>query len=135
MRPDVKTPVEAAHFEGRDLVITGFEEAAEVLRGGPGWSSNPENVINPVLEFTEPSLLAANLVLKDPPEHTRLRSLFNTAFLPRIIERLRPRVISIVDTALDGLQDQDEADIAADVGFVVALSVMAELFDVGVEGA
>jgi cytochrome P450 len=135
MQPDVKTPVESAHFEGRDLVITGYEEAALVLRSSSVWSSNPENVIDPVLEFTEPDTLAANLVLKDPPEHTRLRSLFNSSFLPRAIERLRPRVISIVDAVLDGLQDQDEADIAADVGFVVALSVMAELFDVGVEGA
>ncbi|HEX9359471.1 MAG TPA: hypothetical protein VF933_37370, partial [Streptosporangiaceae bacterium] len=33
------------------------------------------------------------------------------------------------------LEDQDEADIAADVGPVVALSVMSELLDVGLEGA
>jgi cytochrome P450 len=135
MSPEAKTPVEPAYWEGRDLVIAGFEEAALVLRTASDWSSNPQNVINPVTEFIEPDVLTANLVLKDPPEHTRLRSLFNAAFLPRVIERLRPRVISIVNTVLDGLQGQDEADVAVDVGFVVALSVMAELFDVGVEGA
>ena len=80
-------------------------------------------------------MLADVLALKDPPEHTRLRSLLGPAFLPRVIERLRPRVISIVDSVLDGLEDQDEADIAADVGPVVALSVMSELLDVGLEGA
>jgi hypothetical protein len=49
MRLDVKIPVEPTHWEGRELVIGGFEEAA----------------------------LAANLVSKDPPCRTRLRSLFN----------------------------------------------------------
>jgi cytochrome P450 len=140
MRSDAKAPVEPVRWEDGHLVVTGFEEAALVLRGGPGWSSNPENVSSASADTgsadtTELDTLAAALVLKDPPEHTRVRSVLSHAFLPQVIERLRPRVISIVDTVLDGLEDEDEADIATDVGFVVALSVMAELFDVGVEGA
>ncbi|HEX9359857.1 MAG TPA: hypothetical protein VF933_39375, partial [Streptosporangiaceae bacterium] len=131
MQSEVKTPAEPVLVEDNNWVVKGFEEAALVLRGGAGWSNNPENVRGASADKQEPSVLADALALKDPPEHTRLRSLLGPAFLPRVIERLRPRVISIVDSVLDGLEDQDEADIAADVGPVVALSVMSELLDVG----
>jgi hypothetical protein len=44
-------------------------------------------------------------------------------------------VIAIVNTVLDGLEDEDEVDIVADFSRVVLVSIMAELFDVGVEDA
>jgi len=135
MQPELKTPVEPLHLEGNNWVVTGFEEAARVLRGGAGWSNNPENLPGASPYRPELAVLSAGLVMKDPPEHTRLRSLLGPAFVPRVIERLRPRVISVVDSVLDGLEDEDEADIAADVGPLVALSVMSELLDVGLEGA
>jgi cytochrome P450 len=135
MQPEVQTPVEPIARQDNNWVVSGFEEAAMVLRGGPGWSSNPENAQSASAETAEPPLVAANMVWKDPPEHTRLRRQLGPAFTPRAIERLRPRVISIVEGVLDALEEQDEADLAADVGLVVALSFMSELLDVGFEGA
>ncbi len=140
MRPDVKTPLEPVCWDDQHhgYVVNGFEEATVVLRGGAGWSSNPVNKLGASAESEggpRLPMLGAGIVLMDPPDHTRLRSLLRPAFSPRVIERLRPRVIAIVNTVLDGLEDADEADIVADVGLVVTVSVMAELFDVGVEGA
>ncbi len=136
MRSEVRTPVEPVCWDDqyRAYVINGFEEAALVLRDSVGWSSNPANKPGSPAAEKVPGLLHA-IPLMDPPEHTRLRSLLSPAFSPRVIERLRPRVIAIVNSVLDGLEDEDEADIVADVGYVVAPSVIAELFDVGVEGA
>jgi cytochrome P450 len=133
MRSDVQTPVEPVSWDDQHhvYVVSGFEEAAAVLRGGVGWSSNPSSGGSKGMPLDLPRAL----VLMDPPDHTRLRSLLRPAFLPRVIERLRPRVAAIVNTVLDGLADKDEADIVADVGHVVPVSVMAELFGVGVEGA
>jgi cytochrome P450 len=135
MQSEVRTPVEAVTKFGSNWLVSSFEEAALVLRGGPGWSSDPASLLSPTVDRPELAVLSAGLIMRDPPEHTRLRTLLNPAFLPRVIERLRPRVVSVVDSVLDSIAGQDEADIAAEVGPVVALSVMSELLDVGVEGA
>ena len=39
-------------------------------------------------------------VFHDPPEHTRLRGLMNKAFTARAIERLEPRISSLIDGLL-----------------------------------
>ena len=39
------------------------------------------------------------LLHSDPPDHTRLKKLFLTAFTPRVVESMRPRVQQIVDAS------------------------------------
>lgn len=54
------------------------------------------------------------MVFKDPPDHTRLRRLFNRAFTPSAVEALRPGVEGIVDLLLDGLARRAAEGAAAD---------------------
>jgi cytochrome P450 len=115
------------------FVVTGFDEASAVLRGR-GWSSDPAK--SP-LAPPELQQIPSNLMLfSDPPDHTRLRRLVAPAFSARAIEPLRPRVTAIVESCLDGLAGDDgEVDLLADYGYLIPLAVIAELLDVGVEGA
>ena len=41
------------------------------------------------------------MLLKDPPDHTRLRLLVNKAFTPRVVESLRPRLERVVEECLE----------------------------------
>jgi hypothetical protein len=75
------------------------------------------------------------LLSLDPPEHTRVRSPVSPAFTPKAIESLRPRVAAIVNSVLDGLDAGPTFDVLADIGYPVALAVITELLDVGIEGA
>ncbi|MFI0444342.1 cytochrome P450 [Actinomadura sp. 6N118] len=119
--------------ELRSFVVAGFDEASEVLRG-QGWSNDPHrNPIAPVILRTLPPGI---LLFMDPPDHTRLRRLVAPAFTPRAVERLRPRVVAVIDAVLDGLFDEgDEIDLMAEAAYLIPLAVIAELLDVGVEGA
>src|SRR5712692_9089957 len=45
--------------------------------------------------------ISRNLLSIDPPDHTRLRSLVQKAFTPRLIEELRDRIQRICDELLD----------------------------------
>lgn len=130
------TDAESLYWEEQShaFVITGYDLAASVLRDNALWSSDPGNVFGANLRSSTPYLRSA-IVLRDPPDHTRMRSQMAPAFSSRVVERLRPRVAAIVDTALDGIEDQDEADVIADISKVVPPSVISELFDIGVEGA
>jgi cytochrome P450 len=113
--------------------ITDFEEASQVLRG-EGWSSAGGVAAG----YLPPSVM----LFMDPPDHTRMRRLVSPAFTPRAIERLAPRVGAVVEAVLEGLfddaddaDDADEIDLMSELAYVVPLAVIAELLDVGVEGA
>ena len=47
------------------------------------------------------AIVDGNLLFADPPQHTRLRSLVNRAFLPQTVEGLRDRVQAVIDEELD----------------------------------
>ncbi|HEV2361799.1 MAG TPA: cytochrome P450, partial [Acidimicrobiales bacterium] len=73
----------------------------------------------------EPDRGAASMLSRDPPDHTRLRRLVSKAFTPRMIERLRPRVEELVDTAL--AQAGDEWDVIDGLAFPLPFAVISEL--------
>jgi cytochrome P450 len=116
--------------------VTGFEEASTVLRG-PGWSSDPAN--SPLAPPELAQLPSSIMLFTDPPDHTRLRRLVAPAFSARAVAALRARVAAIVDACLDGiaadLADGETVDLVADLGYLVPLAVIAELLDVGSDGA
>jgi cytochrome P450 len=113
--------------------VTGFAEASAVLRGS-GWSSDPR--LSPLSSDDVKDMPQGSMLFADPPDHTRLRKLIGPAFAPKAIEHLRGRVAAIAEAVVDGLDDiGPEIDVLVDVGYPVALAVLAELFDIGVEGA
>lgn len=64
----------------------------------------------PIFVLTRYADVAA--VLRDPPDHTRLRNLVNQAFTPRVVEKLLPRIHQIADSLLDGALERDDFDLA-----------------------
>jgi cytochrome P450 len=72
-------------------------------------------------------LIRSLLLFMDPPDHTRLRSLVNTAFSRRAVEELRPRINTLVDGLLD---DRDEIDLVADFAYPLPVTVIAEMLGV-----
>ncbi len=67
------------------------------------------------------------LIGSDPPNHTRLRALINKAFIPRIIEQMRPRLQALIDELLDALEPRGEMDLVRDLAYPLPATVIAEL--------
>ncbi len=70
------------------------------------------------------------MLFRDPPDHTRLRTLVNKAFTPRAIEGLRPRIQELVDYLLDAVQSRGHMDIMADLAYPLPVLVICELLGV-----
>ena len=70
------------------------------------------------------------ILLKDPPDHGRLRGMVQNAFTPRVIEGLRERVTRRVHAALDGVAERGGLDLVADLAVPVPLFTIAELLGV-----
>lgn len=67
---------------------------------------------------------------RDPPAHTRLRRLVQRAFTPRVIERLRPRIASLVDDLLTDLCRRGGGDYMQDFAYPLPAIVIAEMLGV-----
>lgn len=64
---------------------------------------------------------------RDPPDHTRLRSLVNRAFSPRVVEAMRPRIEEIAEDLLTAVQGSSSMDLIADFAFPLPVIVIAEM--------
>jgi pimeloyl-[acyl-carrier protein] synthase len=70
------------------------------------------------------------LLFIDPPRHTRLRALVNKAFTPRVIERLRNRIGSIVDELLDEVEGKGDMDVISALAYPLPVRVICEMLGV-----
>ncbi len=102
-------------------VLTGYEDVATLVR-------------DPRLghELQGP-MEGASMLFRDPPAHTRLRSLVSKAFTPRMLERLRPRIREIVDARLARARETGYLDVIADLAFPVPATVISEMLGLPVE--
>lgn len=78
----------------------------------------------------EPNFIPRAMVFEDPPNHTRLRSLVNHAFTPRIVEGLRPRIHEIVGELIDRAEPSGRMDVIGDFAYTLAVTVVSELLGV-----
>jgi len=75
-------------------------------------------------------MLERNLLMLDPPDHTRLRGLVAKAFTPRVVERLRPGIQALVDGLLDEAERRGEIDLMRDFAYPLPATVIAEMLGV-----
>jgi cytochrome P450 len=78
-------------------------------------------------------LLADMMLFSDPPKHTRLRALANTAFTPRVAEEMRPHVQAVVDDLLDRVQAAGAMDVIQDLANPLPIRIIAELLSLPAE--
>ncbi|MFI5254675.1 MAG: cytochrome P450 [Candidatus Limnocylindrales bacterium] len=75
-------------------------------------------------------LLSHEMIDLEPPDHTRLRRLVSTAFTPRTVENLRPRIGQVVDGLIDHVLELGEFDLIADLLEEVPVTVIADLLGI-----
>ena len=74
----------------------------------------------------------SNMLVTDPPDHTRLRGLVTRAFTPRTVEKLRPRIVTLVDELLDTF-DPGEVEVMDALAFPLPVTVIGDMLGVPVE--
>lgn len=82
------------------------------------------------------AFLEQHMLNADPPDHTRLRSLVNLSFTPRLIEQWRERIQAITNELLDAVQDPSkgeqrrEMELIGEFAFPLPMIVITEMLGV-----
>ena len=67
------------------------------------------------------------MLFLDPPQHTRVRSIFTKAFTPRTLESLRPRIEQICHEQIEKMSAAGEAELMRDLACPLPVMVIAQL--------
>jgi cytochrome P450 len=78
---------------------------------------------------------SGSLLEREPPAHTRLRTLVNRAFVSRSVERLRPRIRGLANDLVDALPAGKAFDLLPGFATPIPLTVICELLGVPVDRA
>lgn len=119
-------------------LITGYSDAELVLRD-ERFVKDRQHVFSPGLAHiatqaaSAADLMSMSMVDFDPPDHTRLRTLFNPFFTPKQIERWRERIQHIADELIDVVEARGEMDLIEEFAWVLPLRVVSEILGVPIE--
>jgi cytochrome P450 len=109
-------------------MVTRYDDVLAAL-SDPRLSNDPHHA-SALTEVLRGDFLSRSMIGTDPPEHTRLRRLVSKAFTARRVEGLRPRVQEITDALLDRISPRGNADLVADFGLPLPITVIGELLGI-----
>jgi cytochrome P450 len=117
------------------VVLSRHADCESVLRDHRRWSADVRNAtqsgFEPDMELFDN--LERPFLFMDPPDHTRLRRLVNTAFTPRVVEELRPRIQTIVSDLIDAAAEKGSIEIIEDLAYPLPVMVISEMLGVPAE--
>jgi cytochrome P450 len=94
-------------LSGRNL-FRDHPHAAATLRSGPGYPRT------------------RTLILTDPPEHTRYRSVVQRAFAPaETVRRLTPEIEARVDELIDGFASRGKCEFVGEFAYPLPMSIIS----------
>jgi cytochrome P450 len=109
-------------------MITRYDDVLAAL-SDPRLSNDPHHA-TALTEAMRGDFLSRSMIGTDPPEHTRLRRLVSKAFTARRVEALRPRIQEITEALLDRFSTRGSADLIAEFGLPLPVTVIGELLGV-----
>lgn len=128
--PAMKAWIVTRYADVRQVALNNREISADRLT--PFFKSNPDyrnGSLDSLVRY-----LNHWMVFRDPPDHTRLRRLFNKAFTPTAVANLRPNIEDIVAHLIDGMHAKarrgDPVDFIADFAYPLPASVIMDLLGV-----
>lgn len=87
--------------------------------------SEPEMLASPLIRA-----LGSMMLFKDPPAHTRMRSLVSKAFTPRAVTDMRPRTQTIAAELIERRADTGTMDVIEDFAAPLPVTVIASMLGI-----
>lgn len=116
-------------------LLTAHDDVTAVLRDHAVSSSLDSAAPSPVVETLQArqasgSGVAMTLVLRDDPDHARIRKALQAPFTARSIGLLRQSIEDRVDRAITSLAERDDMELISDLAYPLPVSVFCEMLGI-----
>ena len=117
--------------------FAGFDDVNRLLRDrtlgreNPAGPPAPQNAGEPrghIAAFD--GVEAHSLLEREPPVHSRLRTLINRAFVSRQVERLRPQIEALANRLIDGFESQGTVDLLPAFATPIPVMIIADMLGI-----
>jgi unspecific monooxygenase len=118
--------------------FTGYDHVNSLLRDRRFGRQILHIATREELGLPEPDQHVANFDLAErysllelePPEHTRLRTLVNRAFVSRHVERMKPELEELANRLIDGFQDKGEVELLSAFADIIPVTMIARMIGI-----
>ena len=113
------------------FIVSRYEDMTWAYRDPKVWSSAKKVEFLP--KFGDSPLYehhTTSVVFVDPPDHTRIRGLFQAAFTRKALAALTPRIEALVDRYLDEFAERGEMEVVGDFSFKLPIEVVCDMIGV-----
>jgi cytochrome P450 len=114
-------------------MLFGYQACAAVIRDSRLSSVRPASALVAVSDDALPEFdelvrhMQRWLLMRDAPRHTELRKAMNRGFTPAVIDKLRHKVVGIIESLLDDMRRLDAVDLIRDFAYPLPVRVICEL--------
>ncbi len=124
--------------EQRQWFFTGYDHVNLLLRDRRFGRQILHVASREELGLPEPEAHLANFDLAErhslleiePPEHTRLRTLVNRAFVSRHIEKLRPEITELAERLIDAFDGQGRVELLSAFADIIPVTMIARMIGI-----
>ncbi|OWV75919.1 cytochrome [Rhizobium sp. R634] len=124
--------------EQKQWFFTGYDHVNGLLRDRRFGRQILHIASREEIGLAEPSPHLANFDLSErysllelePPEHTRLRTLVNRAFVSRHVEKMKPELAELANRLIDGFADQREVELLAAFADIIPVTMIARMIGI-----
>ncbi|MDZ4836824.1 MAG: cytochrome P450 [Candidatus Melainabacteria bacterium] len=123
--------------KGNQWLVVRYEEANSILRNN-SFGKRLDKWKHPKFFMRQAARIfrrggSSSILLQDPPDHTRVRGLVNSAFTPRVVRGLEDHITEISNKLIGNMMNKTRFDLIEDFAFPLPVTVIAGLLGVPVE--
>ncbi|MGH1283817.1 cytochrome P450 family protein [Bacillus toyonensis] len=119
---------------GKEWLITRYEDALPLLKDNRLKKDQanvfPQDTKNMYLSVDNSDHLTTHMLNSDPPNHSRLRSLVQKAFTPKMISQLDGRIQRIADDLISEIEGKGTLNLVDDYSFPLPIIVISEMLGI-----
>jgi cholest-4-en-3-one 26-monooxygenase len=103
-------PTDVSTIHGGFWAVTRFKDIQELEKNVDVFTSTRGSAYPLMTREPQTGVMSDNLMVNDPPRHTRLRRAASAGFGPKIVRNFEPWVRETIDEVIDGVAAKDEFD-------------------------